>query len=164
MEIVIRKAKVNDIEQIYEVCLAMITSEDESARKVGGYILDTRNKRKDFVLSCKKELLREIKDKKVLYLVALTNDKLVGYIRGEFIEKKDPFFKPIRIGYLHALVVLKEWRSHGIASQLNGELEKWLRKKKCRQVHLEVFENNEAINMYEKWGYKKFINKMSKKL
>ena len=164
VEIVIRKATIKDIEQIYEVCLDMVNSEDKSARKIGGYLLDIRNRRKDFVSSSKRELLREIKEKNTVYLVAQAGNIIVGYARGEFLAKKDPFFKPIKIGYLHALVVLNKWRSYGIASKLNSELEKWFRKKKCSQIHLEVFENNDAIKIYENWGYKRFINKMSKKL
>jgi ribosomal protein S18 acetylase RimI-like enzyme len=164
MEIIIRKATIKDIEQIYRVYLEMIKSENESVRKIGNYLLDIRNKRENFILASKKELLQEITEKNTIYLVAQIDEKIIGYIRGEFLEKKDPFFKPIKIGYLHALVVLKKWRGFGIASRLNSEVEKWFKKKGCSQVHLEVFEHNNAIKIYKSWGYKIFINKMSKKL
>ncbi len=164
MVVLIRKAKKEDLDQVYDVFLEMIKSEDLSSRKVDNFLIGLRRKRPDFKESAKQELVREFRERNSIYLVAETGNKIVGYIRGSIIENKDPFFKTIKIGYLNALAVSKKHTGRGIASELNKSLEKWFKENKCSQIHLEVFENNPAIKIYEKWGYKTFNRKMSKKI
>ena len=160
----IRKANSKDIDQIYQLFLEMIKSEDFSAKKVDKCLLNNRKKRQDFISSAKKELLKEFKEKNSIYLITEINNKIVGYVRGFIIENKDPFFNSIKIGYLNALVVLKKYNGKGIGSLLYKEIENYFKKNKCKQIHLEVFENNPAITIYKKWGYKSYIKKMVKKI
>ncbi len=161
---IIRKAKKRDIENVYLLFLELFESEDRSARKTAKFLKDLRSRRKDFYLSVKKELLREIKEKNSLYLVAEEDGELKGYIRGCIINVKDPFFKPQKIGYLHAMVTKKKYRGKGVSNKLYTELLKWFRKNKCATVSLEVFATNPAVKLYEKWGYKISTHKMWKKL
>jgi len=149
-DILIRNAKESDVEQVYNVLMEMISSEDNASMNINPFLMDLRNKRSDFVDSAKKELIKEFNEENSAYLVAEINNKIIGYIRGSVVENEDPFFNKIRIGYLNALVVLKEYSGKGIASKLNNELETWFKENDCKQIHLEVFDKNPAINMYEK--------------
>lgn len=163
-EITIRKAQVNDLDQVYYLLLEMIESEDNSSKKVAPYLMNLRVKKKDFEKNAKEELLREFSEKNSVFLVAESDNEIVGYIRGILIEMKDAFFETCKYGYFNALVVNKEHNGKGIASRLNAILENWFRDNGCNQIHLEVFENNPAYKIYEKWGYKPFNTKMFKKL
>ena len=164
MDVLIRKAKKKDVNQVYNILLEMIRSEDTSSKIVSNSLLDLRKRRSDFIKSAKQELIREFKEKKSIYLIAEIDNKILGYVRGSIIEDKDPFFKTVKIGHLNALVVLKQYSGKGIASKLNISIEKWFKENKCSQIHLEVFENNPAIQIYEKWNYKTFNRKMVKNL
>lgn len=164
MDVLIRKAKAKDVSEVYAVLLEMITSEDSSSKKVSGFLMNLRRKKSDFQESAKKELIREFRERNSIYLVAEIDKKIVGYVRGSILENKDPFFKTNKIGYLNALAVLKKYAGRGIASKLNQSIEKWFKENKCSQIHLEVFENNPAIQIYEKWGYITFNRKMAKKI
>lgn len=126
--------------------------------------MDLRKRRSDFVESAKQELLREFRERNAIYLVAEIDSAIAGYVRGSIIESKDSFFRNVKIGYLNALAVLVRYRGRGIASKLNRAVEQWFKDNSCSQCHLEVFENNPAIRIYEKWGYKKFNRKLAKKL
>lgn len=160
----IRKARVADVGQVYAVLLRMFASEDASAKKASKRLLDQRRRRKDFATSARKELLREFKEKNAVYLVAVVDGGIVGYARGSVVEDKSPFFKTARIGHLNALAVLKKYEGKGVASKLNAELEGWFKKRGCSQIHLDVFENNPAIRIYERWGYRTYNRKMVKNL
>lgn len=164
MDILIRKAKKEEVDEVYDVLLEMIKSEDLSSKKVSNFLMYLRRKRLDFQESAKQELVREFREKNSLYLVAETDNKIVGYVRGSILENKGPFFKTTKIGYLNALAVLKNFTGKGIVLKLNQAIEKWFKEEKCNQIHLDVFENNPAIQIYEKWGYKTFNRKMARKL
>lgn len=164
MKIKIRQATKKDVDQIYQVFLYMIKSEDAAFRKTNHYLMKFRQKRDDFETSSKKGIREEIKMKHCKFFVAVVDDKIVGYARGEIKHSPNFFFKKVKTGYLHSLVVMKKYRGKGIASQLHQKMLGWFTKRKCLAMNLSVVNNNPAINIYKKWGYKTFIYKMSKKL
>jgi len=164
MKLKIRKATIKDIDQIYNVFLDMVRSEDAAMRKSSRHLMRFRKKRNDFTSSSKRGLREELKAKNSLYLVAVVGDKIVGYARGEVLYSQNFFFQREKTGRLHALAVLKKYRGHKIASQLHNEMENWFKKKQCLQMNLTVIKDNPAVKIYEKWGYKTFVYKMSKKI
>ncbi|MFA5127353.1 MAG: GNAT family N-acetyltransferase [Patescibacteria group bacterium] len=164
MNVKIRKATIKDINQMYPVLLDMIKSEDRAIKASNRYLMRLRKKRTDFEASTKREFRREMEVKNSKYLVAIIDDKIVGYTRAEVKNNKNSFFQPVKTGYLQSLVVLKKYRGRGIAAKLYQELEKWLKSKKCTQVSLHVLKNNNAKKIYEKWGYESVFYKMTKKL
>lgn len=161
---ILRKAKVSDVEQVYDILLEMISSEDKAASKSSKELMKSRIKRNDFKTSAEKELIREFREKNSLYLLAEINSEIVGYVRASMKEQKDPFFNTIKIGFLDALAVKKNNSGKGIASALNKEAEKWLKEQGCTQIRLEVFNENPAIDIYKKWNYKAFNTQMIKKI
>jgi len=160
----IRVANSKDILGIYECFLDMAETEDKSSKKIASFLMEVRKRRKDFETSAKKELLREIREKNSIYLIAEQNEEIAGYIYGSIKNTKSPFFKLPKIGYFNALVVRKKFRGLGIAKMLHQELEKWLRKNGCKYIYLEVFSENSASELYFKWGYKNVNYIMAKKL
>ncbi|MBU0615789.1 MAG: GNAT family N-acetyltransferase [Nanoarchaeota archaeon] len=160
----IRKARSKDINGIYQCFLDMAESEDRSSKKIAGFLMSVRKRKKNFETSAKKELLREIKEKNSIYLVAEENQEIAGYIYGSIKITKSPFFDLPKVGHFNALVVRKKFRGYGISKLLNQELEKWLKKQGCKMVYLEVFSENPASELYLKWGYKKANYIMAKKL
>lgn len=160
----IRQATIKDVDQIYEVFLDMIKSEDAAFKKTDSFLMRRRKKRADFITYSKKGLRQEILDKKCKYLVAVIDDKIVGYARGEIQNHQNFFFQKEKVGYLHALAVLKKYRGQKISSQLHQALEVWFIKRNVILINLSVANNNPAIDIYKKWGYKTYIYKMFKKL
>ncbi|MBN2459737.1 GNAT family N-acetyltransferase [Candidatus Woesearchaeota archaeon] len=142
----------------------MAESEDESSKKIADFLINVRKRRKDFEKSAKKELLREIKEKNSIYLVAEENHVIAGYIYGSMKKQKSPFFELPLIGKFNAIVVRKEFRGKGIAKQLNQKLEDWMKKKGCKVIYLEVFSENLASELYTKWEYKKTNYIMAKQI
>ena len=161
---IIRKAKKGDIEGVYLLFLELFKSESLAAGKTAKFLKDLRSRRKDFQASAKKELLREVKTKNSVFLVAEENKTLIGYGYGSIHRTKDPFFKPKNLAYLNAVVVNKKFRSKGVGYKLYKELLKYFRKHECVAISLEVFANNSAVKLYEKWGYKISTYKMWKRL
>lgn len=164
MDVIIEKAQKKDVNGVYVVLLEMIKSENACARKVSPSLMKQRIKRSDFEASAQKELLRSFKEKNSRFLVAKVDGKVVGYARGSIVKNKDPFFKTVTTGYLHALAVLKKYTKKGIASLLYEKIETWFKENKCSHIYLEVFEHNSAIKIYDKWGYVSCNKKMVKKI
>lgn len=160
----IRKATPKDIEGIFKTFLEMVKSEDSASKKVAPFLMDLRKKGKDFKEDARKELLREVRERNSLYLVAEDKGKIIGYCYGTVKAEKGPFFKSTLIGHLNGLVVKKQYNGKGIGSKLHRELEKWFKEKKCKQIKLEVFTTNLAKRIYSKLGYHEVISKMNKKL
>jgi ribosomal protein S18 acetylase RimI-like enzyme len=126
--------------------------------------MDLRKRRINFSKSSKKELLKELRKRKSFFLVAESENKIIGYIRGTITEDKEPFFKTVKTGSINSLVVSKKYRGKGISSKLNKEMKKLLKENKCSYLSLGVIETTPAFNIYKKWGYKSFNRHMIKKL
>lgn len=163
-EIKIRKAKRNDLDQVYYLLLEMIEAEDCGSKKIAPDLMNLRIRKKDFEKKAKEELLKEFSEKNSIYLVAEVNNEIRGYLRGSFVVMSDAFFETHKVGFLNALVVSKKHNGKGIASKLNADFEEWLKNNDCKQIHLEVFKNNPADKIYKKWGYQTVNKKMFKKL
>ena len=160
----IRKATGKDVDGIYELFLEMIKSEDAASRKSGISLMTLRKKDKNFEKNARKELLREIRAKNSLYLVAEDKGKLTAYAYGFVPKNDDPFFSKSIVGYFSAILVTKKYRRKGLAKKLKVEMENWFKKKKCDFIYLEVFAENPASKLYKKWGYKVTTQKMFKKV
>jgi len=146
----IRKATAKDVDEVYRLFLEMIKSEDAASRKSGISLMNLRKKDRNFEKNAKKELLREIRAKNSLYLVAEDKGKLAAYAYGFIPKVKDPFFTMPIVGYFSALLVTKKHRGKGLAKKLKLEMESWFEKKKCDFVYLEVFSTNPAVDLYKK--------------
>jgi ribosomal protein S18 acetylase RimI-like enzyme len=80
-------------------------------------------------------------------LVANNGHNLLGYISAEFYEWN-------RLGQIQGLIVDPEYRRRRIGIRLVGEVEKFMRKKRARGIHVDTPVNNEIGRMfYTALGY-----------
>jgi RimJ/RimL family protein N-acetyltransferase len=97
------------------------------------------------------EVIRDVKNRKGLILVAVVCDKIVGMaqlVRGK-LEKNN------HVGFL-GIVILKEFRRMGIGTAMMNHIIEWAKKQKgLEKISLTVFSTNKAaINLYSKFGFK----------
>jgi ribosomal protein S18 acetylase RimI-like enzyme len=93
-------------------------------------------------------------------VVAEGNAKVVGsgYAR---IEMSEPYLKHQRHAYLGFMYVLPEYRGRGINQQIVTHLINWTRAQGVTELRLEVYVGNEAaIRAYEKIGFTKHMIQM----
>lgn len=159
----IRKATKKDIENIYPLFLELVRSEEKMREKAMRFFKYLNRRKNNFESNSKKELLKDIRSKKFVFLVAEEGGEIVGYISGDVTDSKNPFYKPINLGYLKHIVVSKKYHGKGIGKRLNKEFEKMM-KKRCDFIYLEVFSSNFAVKRFNKFGYKIATHKMWKKL
>ena len=162
--ITIRNATTKDIEGVYETFLEMAAAEDSACRRIGRYMVNTRQRRKDFTAQAKATLAREFKKEGSIYLVAEFDGALVGYAFATLKNLNDPFFKPVRVGTLDAIAVKKKYRGRGIARELHQELVRWFSMNRCQSIQLDVLSKNPAVDLYKKWGYTVTAHRMTKAL
>jgi ribosomal protein S18 acetylase RimI-like enzyme len=105
-------------------------------------------------------------DKNAALLVAEREGRLIGMILLRVREAPDvPILVPRRYAAVEDVAVRKECRRSGVGRALMEEAHQWARAQGLRQVELNVWEfNQEAINFYEKLGYRTASRKMWKSL
>lgn len=92
----------------------------------------------------------DTENKKNLFLVAVVNDKIVGFSRceGNILKR---FAHKVEFG----VGVLKDYWGHGIGKNLLQESISWADSNGIKKITLNVLETNEkAIKLYEKLGFK----------
>ena len=93
----------------------------------------------------------DTKSKKNLFLVAVVDDKIVGFSRceGNLLKR---FAHKVEFG----VCVLKDYWGYGIGKNLLKESITWADANEVKKITLNVLETNEkAIQLYEKFGFKK---------
>lgn len=114
----------------------------------------------------KGEFLYMLEDKKSLLLVALIDDRIVGFVSA-FIEKETG--NNVTYGYHRVytcdLYILPDYQRQGVGSQLIKEVEKWAKNRKLSDLAVLVYNfNKKAADFYEKQGYKPYSTQFTKKL
>jgi ribosomal protein S18 acetylase RimI-like enzyme len=91
------------------------------------------------------EILKKLQRDPDLFLVATSDEKIVGSVIGGFDGRR---------GLIYHLAVDQGYREQGIGSQLMDEAENRLRLKGCIKSYLLVTRENEsAMRFYEKRGW-----------
>jgi ribosomal protein S18 acetylase RimI-like enzyme len=120
-----------------------------------------KNPRDNFDNYIKKSLNQMISDKKHKMLVAEIDNALVGSISGWINNYKNSLFEDsCKVGTFGYLIVKKDFQNNGISSKLKEGIFNWFKEKKCKFVTLEVNTNNPAKNIYKKWNFKTYSEKM----
>lgn len=90
-------------------------------------------------------------------IVAEYNGQIIGFLLGT-IEKRPPVFARSLQAYVDSIGVLDTWKKQGIGTMLLNTFEKWAREMGMPFIMLNVVvENDPAIHLYEKLGYKTVI-------
>ena len=158
----IRKARQSDVNAIYELTLDIATIEETLAEKNGVSIIKKRHT--DFENRVKFTISQDIKEKDTLFLIAEHDGSVIACGKGSIISDHGFVFNEFRYGNFMSLVVKREWRRKGVAKLLYRELEQWFKENNCSLISLEVFEENNAQEVYEKLGFSKLACKMVKRL
>ncbi len=157
----IRIAKINDVEQI------MLVFKDYEKASIGylpAKYKSLRNKKTPLKKNTRIALIKDIEHKNSIFLVMEDKNKIVGYIFGEIREDKHPLYKPPKTGEFNDIAVLKTYQGKGIAGALWKELLAWFIKKNCKLITLSVNSNNQAQEIYKKWGFEVFYLRMIRKI
>lgn len=151
--IVIRKAKLKDIDLILNFEKKLIKSADDIINKYcPQYFADYQLKKNYEEILCK-YIKGRIYSKNDAIFIAQINGKAVGHIIIS-IKKSHPIFKMDKYGRINTVYIEEKFRGKSISSKLKDEALKWFKKKYITRVSLNVFPNNQkAINAYKKWGF-----------
>ncbi len=129
MQIKVRPADVNDMNQIFELVKKFATS-------------FTPNQ-KDFDTSFKKIINTD----HALLLVALSNEVVIGYLLG---FEHFTFYANGRVGWIEEIMVAEEFRRQRIGKKLMDEFEKWIEQKNGKLIGLAT---RRAADFYKAIGY-----------
>lgn len=157
MEIKIRKAKPEDVPGIQKLYYKLLKYEDDEYTDIiePKWVITEAGKRL---------LLKRIKDPKQHIVVAEHDDKLVGFLIGEYI-KPQAYKRIKRDSEILSLYVDDKYQNNRIGPKLIEDFEKWARVKNCDQIKIEPYYNNErAIKFYKREGYKDYVVMLRKKL
>lgn len=85
-------------------------------------------------------------------IVAFDDSKLVGYA-SVAVRKQPSFYKIKKVGNISALMVMKEYRRRGIATQILEEAKNYFNQREIKYyTFYTAVANQEAIRLYEKIG------------
>ena len=151
--IVIRKAKLKDVDLILNFEKKLIKSADDIINKYcPQHFVDFRLK-KDYEKILSKYIKGRIYSKNDAIFIAELNGKPVGHMIIS-IKKSHPIFEMEKYGRINTVYVEEKFRDKRISSKLKDEAYKWFKKKDIHRVSLNVIpENEKALRTYKKWGF-----------
>lgn len=101
-----------------------------------------------------KENFKEMIQAKGIF-VAKIQDEIVGYITFNIKEKNNPSMRYRKQLQIEAICVDEKSRGKGIGTELLKYAKKFGKENNCTDIYLTVNEENEnAIKVYEKFGFK----------
>ncbi|MFH0778235.1 MAG: GNAT family N-acetyltransferase [Candidatus Eisenbacteria bacterium] len=152
----IRKAKLDDLDQIAGLCADLQTYHD----KFDPTFLMVKDAEK----MLKKFLKPRIRSRKDFIVVAEEGDRLVGYVHM-VIVLRPPIFKNRPYGFVMDAVVSKGYRGRGIGTKLMAKSYAWLRKKGIRRVELFVHGlNKPGRRFWEREGFETTILRQARRV
>ena len=152
----IRKATINDFEQIKDIKLRAKASEG----KYNTSLRPLRENRERYFSYLRNDLTNQ--DRAIL--IAIDQDEPIGMITGRIyrtllikVRRKE--------GRISNLFVLPGHRKKGVATELVRELLKWFREKKIKDVCLAVHSRNmPPLEMFSKLRFQKYLIEFKKTL
>lgn len=139
----IRSAVHEDANDLSEIRLQIDGETENLDREKGEAFID--------VQGFEQLIQTDTESKKNLFLVAVIDDKIVGFSRCEGNRLKR-FAHKVEFG----VCVLKDYWGYGIGKNLLKESIRWADANEVKKITLNVLETNEkAIQLYEKFGFKK---------
>jgi ribosomal protein S18 acetylase RimI-like enzyme len=151
MDITIKNATLNDLQKVQELNLKLFEKEykeydsllnlDWTLGKVGTKYYKDRISKDDGCV-----------------LIAIVDNKIVGYLCGGLIPKKAEAYRNLPImAELENTFVLNEFRSKGIGKKLYDEFIKWCKTKGVGKIKVEASAQNElAIKFYRANNFKDY--------
>ena len=119
---------------------------------------------KEYFVDDKEEnkIKKKIKSRKIIFLVAYVDNKVVGMVDGYII---DSIYHTGKISYLDHLCVDEKFRNQNIATELIEAFSKKSKEKGAEFLKLNAFEKNTpAVNLYKKHGFEEYSIMYMKKI
>ncbi|NRD78101.1 GNAT family N-acetyltransferase [Bacillus sp. BRMEA1] len=139
---IIRSAIQKDAKDLSEIRLQIDGETENLDREKGEAYID--------VQGFKRLIKTDTENKKNLFLVAIVDDRIVGFSRceGNLLKR---FAHKVEFG----VCVLKDYWGYGIGKNLLKESIAWADSNEIKKITLNALETNEkAINLYKKFGFK----------
>jgi len=151
-DVKIRKAKIKDVPELVKLW-SDFTNEHKRITVKNSAKPDYQEKKKNAKNIWEKWIIKSIRSKKSLVMVAEHDGKFVGYVLSN-IKKTPPVYKIDTFGYISDLYVKKEYRGKRISSKFKDESLKWFKKKGLKYSSIGVYSDNpHARFVYKKWGF-----------
>lgn len=152
---IIRKAEETDFKQVLDLQLELEKTECKFDSNLVEGCYDTNEG--------KRRLKNRIMDKNQIFLVAQSDDEIIGFIDGRIMD--EAIWYKEKVGILEHICVGKEYRKKGIAMLLLKKFEEEIKKMGAKYIQILAFPNNNpAIDLYKKYGYKEYSVYYSKKI
>lgn len=152
----IRKAKIEDIEQIAKLQKEYM---QYHAAKDPYFEFKTNISKvwKDYAK-------QTIKDPTQLIVIAEEDERIVAYMTARIV-KKAPIYKIDQVGQIGDAYVSLSYRKRGIFTQLLEEINKWFRSKKLKYIEHPVSANNPlGLQIWKKKGFEEYMIMMKRKI
>ncbi len=156
MNLKIRKAKKDDLDEIVRMWYSLASTHQEMMR---GYELaeDCREKWRNFIED-------GLEKEGMCTFVAEKENNLVGFL-NVVIRERMGIFEDIYVGMILDVFVKEEKRGEGVGTRLTKEAERWIKNKGVKIAVLTVSpENERAVEFWEEAGYETYLLKKRKKL
>lgn len=138
----VRYAMHKDAKNLSEIRLQIDGESQNLDREKGEAYIDTAG--------FEKLIKMDTENNRNLFLVAVINDKIVGFSRceGNLLKR---YAHKVEFG----VCVLKDYWGFGIGTSLLKESIAWADSNEIKKISLNVLETNDkAINLYKKYGFK----------
>jgi ribosomal protein S18 acetylase RimI-like enzyme len=155
---IIRKATKKDLSILLKQYIEYQKEEEKLAKTMAG-----RQKLDPKVII--KDLQSFLLNKNKILLVAIEEEKIIGFLVGRFIKALNQ--KISNIGSIDELYVIPRNRGQGVSSKLKDEFISWFKNKKKGRGTISLYsmpKNKNAQKAYEKWGFKVSYLKWNKEL
>ncbi|MBI2079667.1 GNAT family N-acetyltransferase [Candidatus Micrarchaeota archaeon] len=163
MKILIRKAKLTDVKNLVYLSIelrhfhALLSGKNKT-------LIEFKKLKPNWKSIFKKWLIKNIKSKNSLVLVAEYWRELVGYSLFQ-IKDNVPIYSITKLGHVSDLYIKKIHREKGVASKFKKEAFKWFKRKGLKQLSIMVHsDNKKAHKIYRKWGFYDYHTELRKKV
>ena len=159
----IKRGKIKDIESIWELekesriyHKKIISGKYHELNKTG---INNKSK-KEWI----NELKKDLKKKKYFLLISEDNNKVIGYLLGQFSKWEWSDNHP-KNGKIEDIAVLKKYRRKGIGDKLIKKFEGMAKKRGIKYLNLGLWiKNKPAYNLYKKNKFDEIYISMAKKI
>ncbi len=152
---IIRRAKIEDFDSILKLQLELEDTECKFDTNLIERCYDTKEG--------KKRLRKRIKSKTQVFLVAVSNNEVVGFVDGRIMD--EAIWYKEKVGILEHICVRKENRRKNVASNLIKAFEREIVNMGAKYIQILAFpENKPAMDLYNKYGYEMYSVYLSKRI
>jgi ribosomal protein S18 acetylase RimI-like enzyme len=151
----IRKATKKDLIDVVELASQLYETEQQFDSNIRDGYYKTKEGRK--------ELLKDIKNKERIFLIAIYKNDICGFIDG-YIYNKEKVYKE-KVAYLDRISVDNDYKGKGIGTNLIEAFEREVKIKEAKFIKLNAFHNNiPATSFYKKTGFYDYSTFYMKKI